>query len=378
MVCSALVLMRQFGIVVPFCFLAGAIFLPSKKTIPVLFAFLSLAIVYFAFHWYELYLKSILSATASYKFSGNLKLLDKDFYRTFFDRMNVRWRPQLITISIYMLPLTVCAMPGHIKVNSKVKNLALFLTSAVISILISYNVAVQTGNVFQDMSLGAETFYQSLNDIYGGHRHTWSAGFLVILEIVKYLGLTAMFFCLASFIVERDRMWRKCFSSINVFILLLFTIYILMLFVTESFFDRYSIPAVTLALTGFSILFSANKFSWKPGIVILMLFAYVSVAGTHDYFTVNRIRWGAYDDLRQKAIAPGKINAGFEVNCWDEGNYGWWVNFLTTDNFDYLIQYRSEPGFKREKTFPFLRYFPLKRDTISIYRREGLADTPEE
>ncbi len=373
----ALVLIRQFGIIAPVCFLTGCLFLQRKRPFSLLLSAICLAMVYFVFHAYESFLKELLPTTASYKFSGTIKITDPEFYNSVLFKMADRWKQVFATIAVYLLPLTVAGVPHYIRKMSWKKSVLIIMLSIAFSLLVFYKVPTQIGNVFRDMSVGAETFYQSLIYVTSGNTHTWSPTFLLMLDITKHAAIAVLFFVSCALLSENYRSLKNHLSSFNIFISVLMAIYIITLFVTESFFDRYTIPAITLALIVISMLYARITFSWKTAVIPIILFAYVSVAGTHDYFTVNRIRWQAYDLLREQAISPRKINAGFEVNCWDEGNYGWWVNILTTDNYDYLVQYRGEPGFKRMSAFPFRRMFPFSKDTIAIYQRQGIVNETE-
>jgi hypothetical protein len=116
-----------------------------------------------------------------------------------------------------------------------------------------------------------------------------------------------------------------------------------------------------------------KRFSFNANYLILpfIMFVYISVAGTKDYLTINRIRWQAYFEVKQETNLPAdKINGGFEVNCWNDGVPTWWSDFVSIERFDYLIQFTPEPGFEVKKEFDFQRYFPFKKDKIVIFKRK--------
>jgi hypothetical protein len=105
--------------------------------------------------------------------------------------------------------------------------------------------------------------------------------------------------------------------------------------------------------------------------------AYASVFGTRDYMVVNTRKWEAYRYLtKTKKIRPSKINAGFEPNNWNGDKDNWWYVSREGGEYDYLIQYNTEPGFKPLKEYPFRRWFPIKEDKITIFVREEKFGSP--
>jgi hypothetical protein len=104
--------------------------------------------------------------------------------------------------------------------------------------------------------------------------------------------------------------------------------------------------------------------------LLVLMMAYVSVAGTHDYFALNRQRWSAYYLLRKESGVPlDKINGGNEVHNWHEGRTVRWDNYLDLSTYDYLIQYRAEPGFSPLREYTVHRWLPPKADKIYIFGR---------
>ena len=147
-----------------------------------------------------------------------------------------------------------------------------------------------------------------------------------------------------------------------------------MILITESYFDRYHIPIITIVLLLFSYLHKKYQVKFKLSIIYLICFFYVSVFGTKDYFSLNRNRWEAVNFIKNKAnVTSDKINGGFEVNCWNDGKGNWWYDYWGLTNFDFLIQFKKEDGFILLKEYEFQRYFPYKKDKINIFVREGKA-----
>ena len=144
-----------------------------------------------------------------------------------------------------------------------------------------------------------------------------------------------------------------------------------MILITESYYDRYHLPLIVSAISLFSFIPVTHKLSLPVSKGILVLMAYISIAGTRDYLELNRKRWAAYYYLKDEQKADvKKINGGFEINCWNEGKRSFWYEFLSLNNYDYLIQFRQEKEFKKQKAYIFQRYFPYRQDTLFIYARE--------
>jgi hypothetical protein len=102
-----------------------------------------------------------------------------------------------------------------------------------------------------------------------------------------------------------------------------------------------------------------------------MVFFYVSVFGTKDYMTMNDAKWQAVKELKENHhVSNDRLNAGFEIMCWNDGVYTWWADYLSLEHADYLIQYNPSKGYKKINTVYFQRYFPYTRDSISVFERE--------
>ena len=369
-----LVLIRQFGIIVPVCFVFSCIFLSEKKWQSVIFAILLTGVVYAVFKYYEHYLKGFLLPESAYKFSGGVKLTSKEFWNLAIENWGKRRNTIAMNILVFASPFALLFVKGIIKNNKIVPTLLILGLSFYLVYSLFNDQVFLTGNVLTNMSVGAETFYESLlPETEDLQRHTKHENFEEIVNIIKYslstVSITVLLSGLLFLIRNRINPFRN--RSEVLFLLALMGAYTFLILITESYFDRYHIPLITLGIILFSFLGKrfANDYKWT--IIPLVFFFYVSVAGTKDYLEVNRLRWKAYYFLRQeKNIERDKINGGFEVNCWNEGNENWWYDFYTLGNFDYLIQYRPEPGFKLFKEYPLQRYFPYKKDSVNIFINE--------
>jgi hypothetical protein len=366
---AALVLLRQFGIVVPFCFFVSCFFMKQRKWMFVCISLVLAVFVMIVFKGYENYLKKILPADAAYKFSGSYSLTDKGFRDILYSSFTERALIMLMHILVYIFPLALAFIPGLVKKSGWTISLVAALVAGFVSFICFTNTNFPFYNILTNMQLGPETFYES----YKGARQNVSASFGEIMVAVKYAfsGGTLFAALLAFTHIIRSGKFTKLFRPQIVFIISLFFGYAFMLFASNSYFDRYHIPFITLgllALAHLSVLYKPRvQWSYLP----LLLSAYMAIAGTKDYLEMNRKRWEACNYLiHDLHVKHEKISGGYEVNCWlEESRWGYWT-FQNLNGCDYLIQFNSEPGFRFLKSYEFQRYFPFKKDKINIFVRD--------
>ncbi len=115
--------------------------------------------------------------------------------------------------------------------------------------------------------------------------------------------------------------------------------------------------------------------------VILLISAWFSIAGTHDYLAWNRIRWDLGTYLLEQKVDPLSLSAGFEFNAWHNydvfrarGNVGkvyyWWY-----DRRDYLIAMRPEPGYRiirKKEYFSWLHRMPIALYALQVKQSRQL------
>jgi hypothetical protein len=368
-VSALLILIRQFGIVMPVAFTLGCLLLKENKWTTVLYSLVGSVLVYMILKLYEGYLAGILPAWSAYKFSGSIHLTDKIFWDGFRWNLSHRYRLILLQVLVFSMPAAIVYAGSLINNTGKyLVAIAILLGSGTVFWLFK-DVKLASGNIFMNMSLGPETFYESK---FAKTNHTYSEGFEYALTIVKYcfasVTTTVLVLCCINLFKRGNRF------SINpeiFFLTVLIFAYVFMILITESYFDRYHIPIITVSLILFAHIGVTHKINYQWIIIPLVCFFYVSVFGTKDYLTLNRVRWGAYDYLKEKkGITAEKVNGGFEINCWNDAKGNWWYNFHTLSTFDYLIQFKKEDGFSLFKEYEFQRYFPYKKDKMSIFIRE--------
>jgi hypothetical protein len=367
---AGLVLIRQFGIIVPVCFMVSC-FAVSKKKLPnLLFSFVGTTGVYLVLKLYESYLSKILPPDSGYKSSGSIDYLSIEFWKLFCWYFELRYKTVLLYALVFVSPLAMVYIIPLAKRFKWYYVLGVFIFCSMFVCWLFNGVQFPWNNVLNNMSVGPETFYESL---ISKTSHNFSKSFASLLTGVKYVfsSLTLVTIVLYFFSLFRQDESKIGLRPQVLFLVALFLSYCFMLFIAESFFDRYLLPIIIIMIILFSFMKNrAEANYWLTGGVLICFF-YVSVFGTRDYFTLNRTKWEAYEYIkRAKNSSAEKINGGFEINCWNDGKNTWWSGFHELRYFDYLIQFRPEEGFKAVKSYEFQRYFPYKKDTITIFEKE--------
>lgn len=369
---SLLVLIRQFGIVVPFAFFLSCLFMKQKRWFYSMLALFCLAMVYGVFKYYESYLARILSEHAVYKFSDNLDFKSDEFFQALIINMKQFGKIPLVLVLSFIAPVLLLFLPGAFKASNKFVFFSVLLLSCFIVNWFFREVPFPFRNIFSNMTVGPETFYQNTQSPLA---HNHSGVFEKTMDYVKLLLCTISVTVGVLFFINRRGSSDKSMNRLPflIFIMAFFLLYFFELFISDFFFDRYALPLVVSLILAVVCLSSVYKPDFKFYLIVIPFLYYVSVFGTKDYFEWNAKKWEAYNFLKnEKQIPYGQINAGFEVSCWNDGLESWWGEYLKTDGFKYLIQFKSEKDFSPMKAYEFQRYFPYKEDKIYIFVRDTI------
>lgn len=367
-----LVLLRQYGIVLSVAFIASSIFIEKRKVQSFSFAVIIFFISILILKYYENYLKEILPDGSSYKFSNEVNIFSEDFLKMFKDNIKTRITTILLQTIIYTSPITLAFISPTFRSQKSLINVSFIAISLFLSFSIFKNELFLHTNIFTNTKLGPETFYQSFNL----QQHAEWDLFVRLLVPLKYILSTATFYLLLSVIysciISNEKL--QLFNPFKVFLVCTYFGLVIMILVPLSYFDRYHLPLIALALILSAYLkFNINA-NWTITVFFIAIFFYISSFGTKDYFNLNRAKWAAYYYLKNDLkVSPDKINGGFEINFWNDGINPGWRDIFNLDGYDYLIQFKAEPGFVPLKEFPFQRYFPLREDKISIFVKDKKA-----
>ncbi|MCC6372712.1 MAG: glycosyltransferase family 39 protein [Bacteroidia bacterium] len=366
-----LVLNRQFGLMLPLGFMVACVFSGERRWLNTGLAFVGVLLVFTGFKWYEAYLAQGLPSWSSYKFSGSIKPTDGELLKKVWYFIELRSLPLLLNLLIYVSPLCLLLLKGVSKKFSTKTNVLIALSVITLCVYLFYSVNYPTGNVFNNAGLGPETFSGNMTT------HTYLASlewaFMFAKLVLSSVSGFVLLLYLALFIKERKLRKGLQVNPLVLTIAFYSLGYLALLYLSDSFFDRYFIPLISCSILFLSFLVKEQSGRLTAAIPLLLVFAYVSVFGTKDYFTMNEKRWEAVAYLRnEKQIPLDKINAGFEVCCWNDGIYSWFVEYDKTEKYDYLVQYEPTTSFTLFKEYEFQRYFPYKKDKINIFVRDSI------
>jgi 4-amino-4-deoxy-L-arabinose transferase-like glycosyltransferase len=367
-----LVMLRQFGIVVPVSFAISCLFLKERKWLYSISAFVLAGTVLLIYMYYERYLE-IHQAGQGFTSSKKLSFLSLTFWKDVLG--SLKWRyPLLLThIMVYPLPFLIIYLFSLIKQERLLIVLLISLVSFAIGFGCFFSTLFPMGNIFGNMHLGTQTFYEYVNPyVIAEKGHTYSDTFATVMTWVKCICISLFLLTVTLYVVKffKNKESRRMNPLFVCFICFLLSYVFLLMASRDIYFDRYHLPLITVLIIAFSHLSTQLKAYVGSSVLFLVFMFYVSVFGTRDYFTMNDARWEAYRYLRFKNGIPSeKINAGYEPNCWHDGKPFVYYEFIFIDSHDYLIQYRKEPGFELYKACEFQRWFPYKKDSLKIYKR---------
>lgn len=367
----ALVLLRQYGIVFPVCFLAANLFLVNERKRNLMFSVLSVLLTVIILKLFESYLKLHLPAGSTYKFSRQVDPLSSAFWENLSNSFFLRYKEIVQHLLVYTSPVALLFLGSVLKHLRKEIIVAMVINSFVFTCFFFSGQWLTSQNIFTGLMIGPESFFES----FTGHRHNSFPKFDGWLLTVKMiLSFITLFVFFSSVIISFIKTNNHKKINPNVMLLWCFIFaYSFMIIITESYFDRYHLPLITAGVILFTTMTRDYDIQVRFATVPLVFFAWISIAGTKDYFELNRQRWDAYRFLRSELKIPkDKINAGFEVSCWNDGVSVGWVEFITLEGFDYLIQFNKPPGFKTYKEYSFQRYLPYKQDKINIFVRDTI------
>ncbi|MBA3663683.1 MAG: glycosyltransferase family 39 protein [Bacteroidetes bacterium] len=373
-----LVLVRQFGVVMPVCFIISCFFSPDRTINKVLIAMLVMAGVMAILKIYEGYLQRILPDNPTYKFSGEVSLLKRVFWDTFFLGFKDKFCSVLLQVLIYISPLALLPLPGLIKRSGFMKTSVTAILAAALAWFVFSKEEFPFHNIFTNMKLGPEVFYQSLHN----QPHNVSDVFVKIMNVLKILAPSVSLWVIFLLILNaKTNILRRKINPVVICLVLVALGYSFMLFITESYFDRYVLPLVLTGLLLFSYFVREWRFSFSLALLPLCVMVYMAVSGTKDYFEWNEKRWAAYRFLNERCKIPHRlINGGFETSCWTDEGYLISYSYLDIESVNFVIQFdKPQENFKLLAEYPFQRYFPYKKDKMNIFVREGnikLYDKP--
>ncbi len=294
----------------------------------------------------------------------------------------------IIYLGLFIFPLLIVLFFIKYKELSSVQKIysllfSSFISVVIVSIMVSKNVLMPLGeNIIYNCGLGPVT----LRDTYLlrlPHLPVAPKIFWLIPTTIGVIGATLLlqyfFFALQVFWQNRkfelDRKW------IIVFVTSAILIYFIPLVTVNHIFDRYYLPLLLLLMLLVSVTntninkWNISNSSVSIALVTILLYGIFSTGATHDYFSWNRARWQALNDLtKELKISPRDIDGGYEFNGFYlyDSNYkpssgkDWWVI-----GNDYIISFGPMNGYKEVGQYKFQRWIPFGQGDVFVLRKIG-------
>jgi 4-amino-4-deoxy-L-arabinose transferase-like glycosyltransferase len=268
--------------------------------------------------------------------------------------------------------------------------LVVMLTSALLVALYTvYTPVRDPAHILEPFGLGART----LRDTFQLRQNfpvipTGMAIFWIGSIFVGALGGAAALLYLAHATVKVAKgLWRpdaRAESWLEALMLVFFAAYATsMLLVGFSLhsplFDRYLlvfVPVIfVLVVTKEtpSEYMPAHRSRGALSLTLVLVYAAVNVAATHDYLAWNRARWMATAKLMDAGISPHQIDGGYEFNGWylfqldyhrkADKSY-WWV-----DDDEYIIASGPIKGYRELQRFSFSAWLLLADASVVVLHR---------
>jgi hypothetical protein len=366
------IFIRQLGIVIPLGFVLVTFFMSLyekkwKKTmfISSLF-FVAILTVLFLF---EKHVAISLDDTAAFQgLFYSKRHLDFNFVNIL-EKLYVRLGLMMLYTGLALFPIL---MPKCVdiwltfKISSKASKVLASIFSILIILVFHY---YPCGNYLYNCGLGIETTIDVMDLDKNREQAHFDILFLLI-KCVSVLGNILLMMVLFNFPKTINSF--KTFLSQNTFLVFcLCTIffYQILITVSSSFFDRYSLCFFMLCLIIISLKNEhVHRFS-KSTVIILVFYAAFSILSIKDYFNYNKAKTELINNLTiTKNVIPKNINGGFEYNMWHLYTTNRACNW--EDNYkEYVLSFSKMEGYSDINHYSYQRYIPYKIDTIFVLKK---------
>jgi hypothetical protein len=375
-------LIRQYGLVIPVAYALTSIIKNRPKLMQwgkyILPAIITLVVLKLSLLW----LKHIGSELKPYEGSHVVDFLKKpgDISAYSLERGSYI----LLYGGFFLFPLlTYTTWQTLLRITRRQKIAIYSVILLLVPVLIIWCHQLPYGNILTTYGIGAETL-KGMNTRINPNPD-FPPILLKILKTIAFTGAIMLLVTIGKVLIDILQAFiDKSFSNIllkQIFVLLFFLGYALMIFIPNFFFDRYLIPFFSLSVI--IIIADINKnitiklplYLTYCSLVLLMGLA--GSALTHDYLGWNNARWQGTDYLTKNLkVSPHKIDGGYEFNGWMIGNYfpdnpqnpnrsKWFV-----DDDEYVVTFGNIDGYSIITQYPYQNYFPYETRNICILQRK--------
>lgn len=141
------------------------------------------------------------------------------------------------------------------------------------------------------------------------------------------------------------------------------------LFVSQAFFDRYSLDVLWPAALVLPRMGRWNGARTTAAVAALVAIGVFSALATQEYLRWNRSRWQAVNELLASGVQPEQIDAGQEVIKFLRPHRVADRRFRVTG--EYAVAFRPLPGYHVVRRYPFRSFLGFRRGEIVSMRRAG-------
>lgn len=293
----------------------------------------------------------------------------------------------LIYLGLFLFPFLITLFP-YIWSVSKKKVLTFFSLSA-ISIILT-------------VILGSGTFGRRLIPLGGNVLNYYGIGpvilpdgskylpiapliFRLLITVIGIIGAALLLWYLFSIIAQLfnkhiDPEYLRNNKWVITLFLSVFIVYYIAISLTPAYVDRYQILLLPLliaivATIKKNIQLNIPRILTSACILMIILYGLLTVGITHDYLSLNRVRWEALRKIMKDAhLSADRINGGFEFNAWYsydmQSQYicdksWWWVKDIKDE---YLITFGPSEGYKEIRRYPYKRWIPPGQGDVFVLR----------
>ncbi len=269
---------------------------------------------------------------------------------------------------LWLLLVLVLTAPFFFERIKKANRYVLAIVSATFGLYFYLNFKEHAlGDIIINVGVGIESTVDMLM-IYATDLHATSTLLFVLLMILFYAG-----YFLFAFLIGAAK-WKRIkeMSPSKQIILAILILYLILIGIADSSFDRYCIFfglfALVLLMSN-TLLYSQRSF--KASVIIFAFIFCFSVLATKDYFTAARLKNKMLNELAvNDKIIPERVSAGFEYQLWDRSDNNInWINWDHLDDKICLITRRPVKEYEIFKTYTYQRFVPFKTDTFFVLKK---------
>jgi hypothetical protein len=352
---------RQYGLIIPIAFLLFEV-LSRKKTFGGI-SWLHFATVILFITALTIYNRWLAATDRLPEMYWSVKNLSA-FSTTLEDyawRIYTRVGLVILQTGLWLFPLLLAGVVASFSLIRKNYKILVIILVVFIMPMIRMLLTLPVGNNFYDLGLGVLTtrdfFIEYIPpDIFSVPwiwYIIWPLSFAGGLMFVLLISVRVIHFWK---LIRAAKMATSDFYLIAGLIsFLLFILYMGISMINFTFFDRYILclllMAIILIIPQKSLLPKKTKWPVYIAIIFLVVQLSFSIAANRFYLDWSRNKWMAARELMEQGVPAQKIDGGHEFNFWhgaEFDKYGRW----NTDNYDYVICFIELDGFQTIRRYP--------------------------